>query len=144
MRNQQRSIHKKSKHFPTVAKPCLHVNVESYKLLYGKVIVICRQFSDLIITHMQTRPLFGNNSSQYTKSRCGGHFGTTLSKSANSIYMKPGKEISLYIDDLIRTIKGPKNLCYALICADGVALRDRWTLDGRPAKLECTAFGMQK
>ena len=36
------------------------------------------------------------------------------------------------------------NLCYALICANGVALRDRWTLDGRPAKLWFISFGMQK
>ena len=32
-----------------------------------------------------------------------------------------------------------KNRCYALMCADGVALRARWTLDGRPARAPCTA-----
>ena len=46
------------------------------------VLLIFRQFSTFIIHHMQTRPLFAKNSSQYTKYtklRHGGHFKTILS-----------------------------------------------------------------
>ena len=35
-----------------------------------------------------------------------------------------------HLDDLIRTIAGPKNLCYAFIYTDGALLRVWWTLDG--------------
>ena len=37
-----------------------------------------------------------------------------------------------------------KNLCYALICADGVTLRDQRTPDGQPTTLRCIPFATQK
>lgn len=37
-----------------------------------------------------------------------------------------------------------KHLCYALIVADGVALRARWTLDCRPAGVPCTSSDLDR